>query len=600
MVVKADRSSSHGLVGQSLSNGRYYVTAKLAEGGMGYVYRALDHHLGNDVVIKIPRKEMIGLSVDRFSQEIRSLVQYAHPHILHILDVGEYEGLPFAVMQYLAGGTLEDRLGSSQSGLRALPVASLRDWLRPIALALDFIHSQRYVHRDVKPANILFDTHGNAFLSDFGVGKVISSIAEQQMGDAMTASGAIVGTPQYMAPELSSGSSFDGRADQYALAVCVYETLSGRRPYEGNNVVVIHIQQMGDGPVPLLTLCRDLPVPIAEAVHKGLSYLPEQRFNSCVEFADAILSCIESPNSVSGSAWAEQGRQIPCIAASYVSELSVDEIVRTVRAQVEKWNVELLRFERTEIAFQSKIAGNWFGRLLKRPQVLTVKLQLDASDPTAARLALTLYWPEDDLLQQEFQSQAGQLLSQLIVKLCLTPIDDTKVELSQADTNASTDVVELPSKDNSSEDDITTTRVVDLVDLVRADEPPFSPFDLPCQQLLEQISFGHLCMLIDEVTGNILGQFGDTNWTVELRSELVEYVLQFRRLCSEQPKAVTRIHVQLGSLNLHGQYFAREKRWLLGVTAESTTVDEFTAAAMLLAKEFRAPLPTGTNSSLNA
>ena len=163
---------------------------------MGYVYRALDRHLETEVVIKVPRRSLLddADAVERFTRENRSLVQLAHPHIVKIIDVGQHDGLPFAVMQFLSGGSLEDHRTRGPDG-RPLPMAidSFRAWLGDAAKALDFIHAQGFVHRDVKPANVLFDQHGNVYLSDFGVIKALS--VERPEVKSLTGTGFVLGTP---------------------------------------------------------------------------------------------------------------------------------------------------------------------------------------------------------------------------------------------------------------------------------------------------------------------------------------------------------------------------------------------------------------------
>src|SRR5262249_51841221 len=155
---------------------------------------------------------------ERFGREIRSLVTLSHPHIVKIFDVGEFRGFPFVVMPYLAGGSLKDRMASGPAGkLEPMPLLSLGDWLLEVAKALDFIHSQHYIHRDVKPANILFDRHGNGFLGDFGIIKALTSETADWKGNSLTAPGFLVGTPNYVAPEVVMGRPFDGRVDQYSL-----------------------------------------------------------------------------------------------------------------------------------------------------------------------------------------------------------------------------------------------------------------------------------------------------------------------------------------------------------------------------------------------
>src|SRR5262245_23110583 len=166
--------------GVTLANGRYRITSKLGEGGMGAVFRALDQNIEADVVIKIPRLAMMEDPefAGRFTREIRSLVRLSHPNIVKVTDVGVWEDTPFAVMQFLPGGSLEDRrpAGPGGASLHCDP-KDISRWLTGVAYALDYVHAQGYVHRDVKPGNILFDALGHAFLSDFGVAKVLASSA---------------------------------------------------------------------------------------------------------------------------------------------------------------------------------------------------------------------------------------------------------------------------------------------------------------------------------------------------------------------------------------------------------------------------------------
>ncbi len=210
---------SHELEGLRLAHGRYWVTQKLAEGGMGTVYRAQDRNIDAEVVIKIPRQAMMEDPdfASRFTREIRSLVKLSHPHIVKVSDVGTFDGIPFAVMQFLPGGSLENRRPAGSDGVPyPCDPKSIPPWLETVAQALDYIHAQEYVHRDVKPGNILFDAEGQAFLSDFGVAKVLASAADKSPSKtAMSGTGMILGTPEYMAPELIMGEPFDGRVDQY-------------------------------------------------------------------------------------------------------------------------------------------------------------------------------------------------------------------------------------------------------------------------------------------------------------------------------------------------------------------------------------------------
>jgi serine/threonine-protein kinase len=268
---------------------------------MACVYQAYDNHLHTDVVIKVPHGDMLEdpLFVSLFASEIRSLVALAHPHIVTILDVDEHQGIPFAVMQYLSGGSLRDRRGqalTSPPGVPPppMPPEELTQWLPDVAAALDFVHHRGYVHRDVKPENILFDTNGFAYLSDFGIAKVLFASGATQ-GIERTQAGAMRGTPRYMAPEVVRGESYSGSVDQFALALTVWELLSGRIPY--------------DGPTPeailSLRLVRDLPrlhdiVPglspvLGEIVQRGLARNPMHRYPDCRSFSQAVLDILHVP-----------------------------------------------------------------------------------------------------------------------------------------------------------------------------------------------------------------------------------------------------------------------------------------------------------------
>ncbi len=284
--------------GLTLASGRYKVTAKLGEGGMGFVYRALDQNIDAEVVIKVPRQAMMEDPefAGRFTHEIRSLVRLSHPHIVKVTDVGNYDGIPFAVMQYLAGGSLEDQRPIGPDG-QLLPCEprNVSRWVIAVADALDYIHRQGYVHRDVKPGNILFDTHGHAFLSDFGVAKVVASSRNAAPARAaMTGAGLVLGTPEYMAPELIMGDALDGRADQYALAITVYELLCGRRPFEDETKTKVMVLHTSKAPPPLTAWCQSLPVSLSQVVLKGLAKEPSQRYATCTELARAVAAAAEN------------------------------------------------------------------------------------------------------------------------------------------------------------------------------------------------------------------------------------------------------------------------------------------------------------------
>ncbi len=280
--------------GLILSDGRYEVRAPLGFGGMALIYLAHDRHLDCNVVIKTPRPDVFtGSAITRFTREVRFLVRLVHPHIVTILDVGEHDGLPFVVLQYLSGGSLRERqkLGRDNNP-EPMPLETLCDWLENIADALDFIHEQGFVHRDVKPDNILFDPHGHPYLADFGVAKLLSTDERGYSVTNVTSTGALVGTPYYMAPELVQGQPLDGRTDQYALAITVHELLAGTVPFDATFRAAILMAHTSSEPPLLTDLVPAIPRGVALAVRQALAKKPEDRFPDSRSFADAVLEAL--------------------------------------------------------------------------------------------------------------------------------------------------------------------------------------------------------------------------------------------------------------------------------------------------------------------
>lgn len=284
-------------VGQQVSEGRYRVVGKLGEGGMGLVFRAFDQRLQSDVVIKCPHPALLRDPefVTRFRRETRSLVKLVHPHIVRILDAGEHDGVPFSVLQYLAGGSLEDRMFVQEDQIRRPNSFSLlAEWLPNVAEALDFVHREGHVHRDVKPANILFDADNHAFLGDFG-------IIKSQGNSKLTNTGLVLGTPEYMAPEVIMGKSYDGRSDQYALAVTVYQCVCGEVPFSGPTPAAILVNQSTQTALPLSQRDATTPNELSQAVSKALAKDPERRFATCREFANAVQAILRTLPGVKAS-----------------------------------------------------------------------------------------------------------------------------------------------------------------------------------------------------------------------------------------------------------------------------------------------------------
>lgn len=270
------------------TGGPYRVIGVLAAGGMAFVLRATDTATNRGVVLKVPKPQLLAddTIAKRFAREIHTLTKFTHPHVVRVLDVGEFNGLPFMVMPLLAGGSLRDR---SQG--QAMPPASLRGWLAAIGDALDAVHAQGTLHRDVKPDNILFDADGIPQLTDFGVVKGVGADGLLAGATEYTGQGGILGTVPYMAPELLQGQRIDARTDQFALAATVFEVLAGRVPFDGTNVGAVMMSQLrfrqAKKPPPLAA--PGVTPELAAAVLRGLGYTPDERYTNCRTFAAAVL-----------------------------------------------------------------------------------------------------------------------------------------------------------------------------------------------------------------------------------------------------------------------------------------------------------------------
>lgn len=257
------------------------------------VYAHVDKRDGGYIEIRNaePRLVQQPKLAEQWARESQLMKQVWHPHIAAVRHIGTFVGLPLYAQPLLTGGSLSNRrLRDEQGKVRPNPPTKLQQWLPAIAETLDYLHSRGMVHRDVKPANMFLDEDSWAYLGDFGIAKIVKESDAFVKEHTLMATEIGMGTPEYMAPEqFMQKAVIDGRADQYSLAVTVYEMLAGRRPFTGETAHVV--VEVATRPAPPLTsLQPDLPASLVQAVHRGLSKSPDDRFSSCTEFCRAALA----------------------------------------------------------------------------------------------------------------------------------------------------------------------------------------------------------------------------------------------------------------------------------------------------------------------
>ena len=263
---------------------RYERPERIARGGMGEIYRAEDAHLERTVAVKVLTERFADDEAvrGRFTREGLAAARLSNaPSTVTIFDVGEHAGRPYIVMEYLAGGSLADRLG--REGPQ--PLGRALDWLRQAAAALDAAHAGGIVHRDVKPANLLLDDDDCVKVADFGV----ASAADLA---SYTEAGTVVGTAGYLAPEQARGETATPASDRYGLAVVAFELLTGTRPFERESATAEAMAHVSAPIPPASSYNPELPPEVDDVLARGLAKQPEHRYGSCADFVNALQDAL--------------------------------------------------------------------------------------------------------------------------------------------------------------------------------------------------------------------------------------------------------------------------------------------------------------------
>ncbi len=290
--------------GGELMLGSYVLLECIGEGGMGQVFKARNWKLGRLVALKLIRKERLSNedAVRRFHREIRAAAQLSHPNIVLAYDADEVNGTHFFAMEYVEGTDLAKLI--KQHG--PLPVAQACDWVRQAALGLQHAHERGLVHRDIKPHNLLLTKQGVVKILDMGLARLTVADEDGEASTTMTQEGAIMGTPDYMAPEQAEEShTVDIRADLYSLGCTLYQLLTGKVPFSGGTLIQKLKKHQSDQPPPLEQVRPEVPSALADIVYKLMAKRPQQRYQTPAELVRA-LEALTSDDS----------RTIPCGARS--------------------------------------------------------------------------------------------------------------------------------------------------------------------------------------------------------------------------------------------------------------------------------------------
>src|SRR3954453_22673098 len=283
------------MIGTVLS-GRYRLEAKLGSGGMATVYLARDQTLDPPVAGKVMHREMSEQKeqLERFRQEARAVAKLSHTNVVSVIDAGEDGGHPYIVFEYVEGETPKQGIGREG----ALDPQEAIAYAIEIARGLSVAHGRRMVHRDIKPQNILIDAEGRAKLTDFGISRQLEQ-------DGMTATGRVLGTTDYVAPEQAMGRGADPRSDIYSLGVVLYEMLVGQVPFQADSQVGVAMKHVNEELPDVQQRRPELSAAAAMVVERATTKDPAKRYAEIGEMIDALSTALEVEAARAGSTTGE-------------------------------------------------------------------------------------------------------------------------------------------------------------------------------------------------------------------------------------------------------------------------------------------------------
>jgi len=283
------------MIGTVLS-GRYKLEAKLGSGGMSTVYLARDTTLDRQVAVKVLHREMSEQEdqLQRFRQEARAVAKLSHPNVVAVIDAGEDGGHPYIVFEYVEGETLKQRINR----VGALDAQEALAYAIEVARGLTVAHARNMVHRDIKPQNVLIDSEGRAKLTDFGISRQLEQ-------DGMTATGRVLGTTDYVAPEQAMGHAVDQRSDIYSLGVVLYEMLAGQVPFTADSQVGVAMKHVNEELPDVQQRRPELSAAAAMVVERATAKDPAERYQQVGEMIDDLSTALEVEAARAGAATGE-------------------------------------------------------------------------------------------------------------------------------------------------------------------------------------------------------------------------------------------------------------------------------------------------------
>jgi serine/threonine-protein kinase len=289
------RATSSQMIGTVLS-GRYKLEAKLGSGGMSTVYLANDGTLDRAVAVKVMHREMSEQpdQLERFRQEARAVAKLSHPNVVAVIDAGEDGGHPYIVFEYVEGETLKQRIAR----LGALDTQEALAYAIEIARGLTVAHARNMVHRDIKPQNVLIDAEGRAKLTDFGISRQLEQ-------DGMTATGRVLGTTDYVAPEQAMGHPVDPRSDIYSLGVVLYEMLVGQVPFHADSQVGVAMKHVNEDLPDVQQRRPEISAATALVVERSTDKDPAERYQQVGEMIDDLSTALEVEAARAGTTTGE-------------------------------------------------------------------------------------------------------------------------------------------------------------------------------------------------------------------------------------------------------------------------------------------------------